>query len=373
MDFTLSNEQKQMQESVRDYLESKGGIELARRRMEGEDVVDEVWDDLAEMDYPALNVPLEYGGLGDDILFLSLFLEEAGRVALPGPLPETFAFTVPLLSEQGTEEQKGEYLPEIADGNLRATFALHDDCTEALPEAIQMEATKVEEGYRLDGTKSLVPNADVADRIVVATRTQDDTGYNGISLFFVDTGLVDIEQQDSLDKTRPLYEVTFDDVVVSDARLGPENGGGDPLRRALDRLNVALSAMIVGGADEAVSRSAEYGRTREQFGQPIGKFQAVKHRIADMWAEMEASRSLTYYAAWALANDKDDAPRAVSAAISYCTEQCSELFEDDIFNHGATGYTWDHDGHIFLKQAKTWEHLLTSPAEHRERIADIRL
>jgi alkylation response protein AidB-like acyl-CoA dehydrogenase len=306
-------------------------------------------------------------------LYLSLFFEEAGRVALPGPMPETFAFTTPLIAELGTEEQKERYLSAIADGELRASVALYDDSTETLPEAIQLDATQLEDGYRLNGTKTLVPNVDAVDRVVVAARTQETTGYDGITLFFIDPDLAKVEQLDTLDKTRPLYELTFDDVKVTDARLGPANAGGSALQRGLDRLNVALCAMLVGGADEAVSRSVEYGKTREQFGQPIGKFQAVKHRIADMWVDMEAARSLTYYAAWTLANDENDAPRAVSAATSYCTEKCSRLFEDDIFNHGATGYTWDHDGHIFLKQSKTCENLLMTPTEHRERIADIRL
>ncbi|EMA41350.1 acyl-CoA dehydrogenase [Halococcus morrhuae DSM 1307] len=373
MDFTLSDEQNQMQESVRDYLESEGGIELARRQMDGEDVVDEVWDGLAEMDYPALSVPLEYGGLGDDLLYLSLLFEEAGRVALPGPLPETLGFTVPLLAELGTDEQKEQFLPAIADGDLRASVALYDDATESLPGAIRMEAEPTDDGYRLDGTKTLVPYAESVDRVVVPARTRQDTGYDGITLFFVDPAAAEAEQLDTLDKTRPLYELTFDAVEVSGARLGPVDGGGDALKRAIDRLNVSMCAMLVGGADEAVDRSVEYGKQREQFDKPIGQFQAVKHRIADMWLDTEAARSLTYYAAWAIANDEDDARQAVSRATWYCTERCGELFEDDIFNHGATGYTWDHDGHIFLKQAKTWANLLGSPTEHRRRIADIRL
>lgn len=374
MDFSLSEEQRQMQESVREFVETEGGMEFARRQMAGEDVVDELWDELAEMDYTALTVPLEHGGLGDGLLYLSLFLEEAGRFALPGPVPETLGFAVPLLSELGTESQREEHLPAIADGDVRATLALHDDLTEHVPETIQMEATATGDGYRLEGTKTLVPYADTAEYTVVAARTREAPGYGGTTLFFVETARGETTELETLDQTRPLYELEFDGVTVGDeAVLGPVHGGGDALQRAMDRLNVATSAMLVGGAAQAVERSTQHANEREQYGHPIGRFQAVKHRITDMWMDVQGARSLVYYAAWAVENDSPDAPRAVSAAASFCTEQCTGVFGDDIMNHGGMGFTWEHDAHIFLKQAKTWENLLGTPERHRERIADARL
>lgn len=361
-----------MQETVREFLESEGGTELARRQIEGdEDVVDELWSKLAEMDYTALTVPLEYDGFGDGMLYLALFLEEAGRFAMPGPVPETLGFTVPLLAELGTEAQKEEYLPAIADGNLRTSFALYDDVTESLPAAIQLDATPTDDGYRLNGHKQLVPFAKLVDRVVVAARTQESPGYGGITLFFVDPQRAEIEATRALDETRPLYELDFDAVEVDEAtKLGSLHDGGDALSRGVDRLNVAMSAMLVGAADRAVDLSVEHGNTREQFGQPVGRFQAVKHRIADMWMDMQGGRSLVYYAGWALDNDAPDTPRAISAATSFCTERCTDIFGKGILNHGGTGFTWDHDGHIYLKQAQSWENLLGSPEAHRERVAD---
>ena len=375
MDFSLTEEQNRMKETVNEFLEDEGGVELARRKMDGDDaVVDELWDAVADMDYTALTVPVEYGGLGDDMVYLALFLEEAGRFAAPGPFAETLGFAVPLIDELGTEAQKDEYLSGIADGQTRLSVALHDEATETPPETVTMDAEVTDDGYVLDGTKPLVPYADDVDSLVVATSTRDEGGYGGISLFLVDTDDVETTPVETLDGTRPLYEVEFDDVTLDeDALLGPLHGGGDALRRGLDRLNVCASAALVGGADEAVDRSVQHGNEREQYGHPVGRFQAVKHRITDMWMNTQGARSLVYYAAWAVENDDPDAPRAVASASAFVTEECTTIFGDDILNHGGMGFTWDHDAHIFLKQARTWETFLGTPEEHRERVAEARL
>ena len=375
MDFSLTEEQNRMKETVNEFLEDEGGVELARRKMDGDDaVVDELWDAVAEMDYTALTVPVEYGGLGDDMVYLALFLEEAGRFAAPGPFAETLGFGVPLIDELGTDAQKDEYLSAIADGETRLSVALHDETTETPPETVTMDAEVTDDGYVLDGTKPLVPYAEEVDSLVVATKTRDGGGYGGVSLFLVDAADFETTPVETLDGTRPLYEVEFDAVELGeDALLGPLHGGGDALRRGLDRLNVCASAALVGGADEAVDRSVEHGNEREQYGHPIGRFQAVKHRITDMWMNAQGARSLVYYAAWALENDDPDAPRAAASAAAFTTEECTKIFGDDIKNHGGMGFTWDHDAHIFLKQARTWETFLGSPEQHRERVADARL
>ncbi|MDZ7687447.1 MAG: acyl-CoA dehydrogenase family protein [Halobacteriales archaeon] len=377
MDFSLTDEQRRMKETVGDFFENEGGVELARRKMDGDEaVVDELWDAVAGMDYTALTVPVEHGGLGDGMVYLALFLEEAGRYAIPGPFAETLGFAVPLVEELGTDAQKDAHLSGIADGEKRVSVAIHDETKETPPGTVTMEAEVTDDGYVLNGTKPLVPYADDADTLVVATRTRDEGGYGGVSLFLVDTDAdgVETEPIETLDGTRPLYEVEFDDVTLGeDALLGPLHGGGDALRRGIDRLNVCASAALVGGADEAVERSVQHGNEREQYGHPVGRFQAVKHRIADMWMNTQGARSLVYYAAWALENDAQDAPRAVASASAFTTEECTKVFGDDIFNHGGMGFTWDHDAHIFLKQARTWETFLGTPEEHRERVAEARL
>lgn len=371
MDFRINDEQRRMRETAREFFEDQEVLERARERIDGEAVVDDLWAELAEMDYPALTVPLEYNGLGDDVLYLSLLLEEAGRVALPAPLPETLAFGTFVLDELGTDEQKERFLPAIADGDQRLSFALYESGQESLPRDIQLAAAPTDDGYRLDGTKTLVPFGEQVDTIVVAVRTGSGTGMDGISLFLVDAERVDSEPQDTLDRTRPAATLRFDDFVVDeDALLGTDGEAGSVLQEAMDRYTVATCAMTVGAASRAVEMSSEYGSQREQFDKPIGQFQAVKHRIADMWMATQAARSLTYYAAWALENDEADAARAVSEAKLFCAEHLTEVFGDDIHNHGGMGFTSEHDGHIYFKQAKAWETFLGTPTEHLDRIAD---
>lgn len=371
MDLTLNSEQEQMKNTVREVLESEGGTELARRQIGGDDVIDEVWDELAAIDLLALAVPFEQGGLGEDLSYLALMLEEMGRYAMPGPYPETMAFVVPLLAEFGSEEQRESHLPAIADGESQWSFAVYEDGHEEVRQEVQLDAEATDDSYRLSGTKTLVPYGDTVDRLLVAARTMDGTDTDGITLFAVDRERAETHRLDSLDETRPVAEVVFDDLEVpEEARIGPLNGGGVALEHAMDRYIVATSAMLVGAAERAVELSVEHGNTREQFGQPIGRFQAVKHRIADMWMDMRAARSLVYYASWAVSNGEPDASYAVSATRTFCTENFARIFGDDIQNHGGTGFTWDHDGHIYLKQAKAWESYFGSPERHRERIAD---
>jgi alkylation response protein AidB-like acyl-CoA dehydrogenase len=370
MDFRINDEQQQMQDAAREFFEDEAFLETARRQMDGENVVDEVWPELIDMDYPALTVPFEYGGLGDGNLYLSLLLEEAGRVALPAPLPESLAFVVPLISEIGNSDQKDRYLQPLAEGDSKASFALYESGTERLPQDIQLDAESTAEGFLLDGTKTLVPYGTQVDTFIVAARTGIGRGIEGISLFLIDADLAEVEPQDTLDRTRPAAKLHFDEVEVGEeSLLGPLHDAGSALNAAMDRYIVSSCAMLVGAADRAVELSVEHGKTRTQFDKQIGQFQAVKHRIADMWMDLQAARSLTYYAAWALDNEEPDARRAVSEAKVFCAENLVRVFGDDIHNHGGMGFTWDHDGHIYLKQAKSWETFLGTPVEHLDRIA----
>ena len=374
MDARLTEEHQQIQETARDFLEANDGIELARRKMEGDDdVVEEVWSEISDLDYTALTIPFDHAGLGEGMVYLSALLEELGRYAMPGPYPETMAFAVPLVEELGSDDQQADVFEGVADNERKLSFALYDDRNEEVPKAITMSAERTDDGFRLNGTKTLVPYGGEVDQVIVATRTQDATGFQGISLFCVDVDDLDATKLESLDRTRPMYDLEFDDVEVGeDALLGPRHGGGDALSRAIDRFNVAICAMLVGAADRAVEMSTEYGNERTQYGQPIGRFQAVKHRIAEMWMDKEHSRSLTYYAAWAIDNDTQDAARAVSTAKAYAGENLHRVFSDDIKNHGGMGFTWDHDGHIYMKQAKAWQNFLGSPEHHLDRVADVR-
>jgi len=262
----------------------------------------------------------------------------------------------------------------VAEGNLRFSAALYEPGGDPLPGTIAAGASARDGGWDLSGSKTLVPWGPRTDRVIAAVRTREDSeGFDGLSLFVLAADDLTFEPLGSLDRTRPLYRFSLDGISASEeALLGPLHGGGPPLRNALDRLRIAYAAMTVGAAERAVDLSVEHGNERTQFGQPVGRFQAVKHRIVDMWMDLQRARSLVYYAAWALDSDDAEAARAVSQAKAFCSEACLEIFESDIFNHGGMGYTWDHDAHIYLKQAKSWQNYLGSPEAHRERIAEER-
>lgn len=376
MDARLTEEQQQIRETAEEFIESNGGIEFARRRMEGESgVIDELWGELAQLDYTAITVPFEYDGFGEDMIYLAALLEIAGKYALPGPLPETAAMAVPLITELGSEEQKETYLPAIASGDQKLSVAVYDDRTESIPSSIQLSASVSSDTVELNGTKTLVPYGGEVDTVIVAARTREGTGYGGISLFLVDVDAAEANELQSLDRTRPMFELDFDSVVLDreEALLGPLHGAGSALEDALDRYTVATTAMLVGAADRAVDLSVQHGNEREQYGQPVGRFQAVKHRIADMWVDMQGARSLVYYAAWAIENDESDAPHAVSSVKTFAADRLTRAFGDGMKNHGGMGFTWDHDGHIYLKQAKAWRNVMGSPEDHADRLIKSRL
>lgn len=379
MDPTLSDEQVRARDTLQEYLEAEGGPELARQVMDGDEgvaqaVIEDLWAGLTEMDFTALPIAPANGGLGGDLVYLSAVLEIAGQVAMPGPYPETMAFAVPVLEHHRREDQERARLSAIASGDLTYSFALHDDATESVPEGIDLVAQPADGGYRLTGEKTLVPYGGLVDRLIVAVRDgEEEAGYEGISLVDVPVTAAEVTRADSLDRTRPMYRVGFDDVTVpANSVIATGGTAGAALRGAIDRYNVGISAMLVGGAQFGVDRSVEYATERKQFGNPIGMYQAVKHRIAEMWMDAQLGRSLVYYAAWAVSEDNPDAPRAVSAAKAFCSDHCRRIFGDDIRNHGGVGFTWDDDGHLFLKQATAWSNFLGSPTDHRRRVADER-
>lgn len=345
-------------------------MELARHVMDGDfDVVDDIWADLTEMDYTGITVPIKCDGLGDGMVHLCAILEAAGKYALPVPLPETLGAVVPLIKDLGNSSQKQKYLPSIANGGLKTSIALHDTKSESLPEAIQCQARENAENVVLDGTKTLVPFGGNVDIVIVAARTQNRSNYNGISLYLVNTDdqAVSTQRLDTLDRTRPMYKLDISgmELDATAARLGPLHGAGSSLATALDKYIVATSAMLVGGAERAVNLSAEYGNERKQYSQPIGRFQAVKHRIVDMWIDMEATRSLMYYAAWALENENNNA-NDVAALKTFGADRLTRIFSDGMKNHGGTGFTWGHDGHIYLKQAKSWRNFVHTREKHAD-------
>jgi alkylation response protein AidB-like acyl-CoA dehydrogenase len=372
MDFAFSEEQEMLRSSARTLLAKASPSAVVRKLMETEDAYDaDLWKKVAEQGWTALGIPEEYGGFGS-FLDLVVVLEETGRVLLPGPFFETMGMAVPALLEAGTEAQKKEALTAIAAGEARATLAFTEPSGRWDADGVTLSAQKSGDGWTLNGTKLFVPGAGVADYIVVAARTRGD-GEDGITLFLVKgrPAGMSVKPLSTLDMTHKWYEVKFENVHLgADALMGEADKGWAPLRRSLDWATAGICAEMVGGAQKVLEDSVEYAKTRQQFGKPIGIYQAVSHKLADMLLEVESAKSVTYYAAWTVDADAPDRALACSIAKAYTSDAYRHATGSGIQVHGGIGFTWEHDMHLYFKRAKASEVTLGDPTFHRELVAE---
>lgn len=360
-----------LRRSARDFLAKECGSKVVRRLMESSDAYDKVlWQKLAGLGWTALGIPEAYGGVGT-FLDLIVVLEEAGRALMPGPFFATMGLAAPALIEAGTEAQKKEVLGAIAEGAARATLAFTEPSGRWDAGSITLSAKPSGGGWQLDGVKLFVPDADAADYIVVAARTRGE-GDDGISLFLVKGrphGMT-VTPLKTLDMTRRWSEVRFDGVKLDGGSLmGPAHKAWPALKRALDWATAALCAEMVGGTQKVLEASTEYAKSRHQFGKPIGIYQAVSHKLADMLVLSESGRSATYYAAWAVDADAPDRSLAASMAKAYVSDAYRKVAGDGIQVHGGIGFTWEHDMHLYFKRAKSSEVTLGDATFHRELVA----
>jgi alkylation response protein AidB-like acyl-CoA dehydrogenase len=371
MEFAFSEEQEMLRRSARDFLAKECPPKVVRKLMAGADAYDPaLWKKMAGLGWTALGIPEAYGGVGT-FLDLVVVLEETGRALLPGPFFATMGLAVPALIEAGTEAQKKKSLGAIAEGNARATLALTEPSGRWDAQGITLAATPSGSGWRLSGVKLFVPDAEAADYIVVAARTRSE-GEDGISLFLVDGRPkgVTITQLETLDMTRRWSEVRFDGVELSaDALMGAPHKAWPALKRSLDWATAAICAEMIGGTQKVLETSTEYAKTRHQFGKPIGIYQAVSHKLADMLVLSESGKSATYYAAWTVDADAPDRALAASMAKAYVSDAYRKVAGDGIQVHGGIGFTWEHDMHLYFKRAKASEVTLGDATYHRELVA----
>lgn len=372
MDFALNKEQEMFRSVIRKYLNSVEQTKAARHFMEGDNKpFQEAWQGLAEIGAMAINVPEEFDGADFGQLDTVPALEEIGRALLPGVYLETVGLAVPLLKKYGTEEQKAAYLPEIAAGTRSVSLAwLEPETVGYEIEDIQMKARIDEDTICLTGSKTLVPDGNVADTFIIPVRTAEDC----ISLVIVDVKNVNgitARELSNVDETRGLAEVTFENVKVSANQvLGPLHEGWSVLQEGLLHLNASVAASMVGGIERVVEMAAEYAITREQFGQPIGRFQAIKHRIAEMKIDFEMARSLTYYANWAIDHNAPDRVAAVAGARAFAAEAYIRTSGHNIQIHGGIGFTTEIDCHMYLKRARSLENYLGSVQDYHELVTE---
>ena len=375
MDFGFSEEQEMLRSASRDFLAKECDIPYVRKMMDDDrGYTDKVWKQMAELGWMGLILPEQYGGSGLSFVDLVVVLEEMGKLVTPGPFFSTVALGAVALLEGGSNAQKQQWLPKIADGTLVATVAQLEPSGRWDADGVALEAKKDGAGYRLSGTKLFVPDGHTADMLIVAGRTSGSKGKDGVSLFLVDRKAPGVQTTllKTMDQTRKLAEVKLENVAIgADRVLGAAGDGWRLIDRIVDRAKVALCAEMCGGAQRVLDMSVEYAKVREQFGRPIGSFQAIQHKCANMLVEVESSKSITYYAGWAVAKDVAEAPLAAAMAKAYCSDAYRHTAGEGIQIHGGIGFTWEHDMHLYFKRAKSSEVTFGDATWNRELVAQL--
>jgi alkylation response protein AidB-like acyl-CoA dehydrogenase len=375
MNFAFTEEQNELRRAARRFLSTASSSEKVRRVMSTDSGLDAaVWSSMArELGWLGLTIPETYEGLGLGPVDQLPLLEEMGRHLLCAPFFSTVCLGVNFLNLAGSEEQKREYLPRIARGELTVTLAITEPDGRWDASGISATATRDGSDYLLRGKKRYVLDGHSADVLLVAVRAEGSAGAEGVSVFAVPKAARGLERRllPTLDQTRKQAEIVLDSVrLPASARVGEPGSGLSPLRRTLDLAAAALAAEQVGGAEACLEMAVEYAKVRRQFGRPIGSFQAIKHICAGMLVKVEAARSAAYYAAAVAEAGTEDLRTAASLAKSYCSEAFFHCASENIQVHGGIGFTWEHDAHLFFKRAKSSESLLGDSVHHREVLAD---
>ncbi len=367
MDLTLTDEQRLLAESARHFAEQVCPSTVVREveATEGGFSAD-LWSKLCELGYPGLVLPEKYGGSGGKILDLAIVAEELGRVAFPSPLLNSVALGALPVLWAGTEWQRQTWMPGLARGELIATMALVEPGGGNEWSEIRAAARRYTVNWRLSGNKILVPYAPQAHLIFVVASVEG----SGLALLALENSLPGIKcERHRAIGGEPLYNVTLEGVTFTPASIiGNEINAREILGRALDVATVLQAAYAVGLAERALSLSVAHASTREQFGRPIGSFQAVAHRCSDMRIDIDACRFLALQAAWRLDQD-GDASLDVATAKAYINDAVRRVFINAHQVHGAIGYSTEYDLHLFTRRAKAFELSFGSTTTHHERVA----
>ena len=329
MNFDFTDDQQAIKRTANEFLASRFKPEKRRELAESGTYDEALWGEIAALGWPGIFIDEEHGGQGLGAIELVILQEELGFALAPTPFFSNVAAGF-LIQQAGSDEQKQRWLPGIASGEARGTV-----------------------GIVSNGEAPLVPDADSAAVIVLV---------DGDTATLVEAGGAEVEQRDTIDSTRRFSTVRA-------------NGGGEALsgdvEAGLDRAEIALAAELVGVAQWAMGAAVAYAKDRKQFDRPIGSYQAVAHRCAQMMLEVESSRSAVYYAGWAADNEPETVSLAASMAKAYAADAGWRVSASSLQVHGGIGFTWEHDLHFFLKRARTDGHLLGSPRSHRDRVAEL--
>ncbi len=372
MQFAHSEEQRLIRESARTLLRARAGPGQRRETLREPGGYDpKLWRTIGELGWTGLAIPQVYGGAGLGWVELCILQEEQGRLLVASPFFATSALAAPLISASGLEEQRRALLPRIAGGEVRIACALTGTDGRPPCDGISVMLERRAQGFTLSGVSDFVIHGDCADLLLVLARAPLSQGAEGISAVVIPAASpgVTIRPHVMLDLTRPMSRVELDAVSVTrEQLLGEAAAAGSAVEEALDRARIALASEALGGAEHVLEMTTAYVKERVQFGQPIGSFQAIKHRLADMMIEVEAAKSAAWYAACVADERPEELAEAAAIAKSYCCDAFFDCAANAIQLHGGIGFTWEHEAHLYFKRARATATLLGSPAWQRERL-----
>jgi alkylation response protein AidB-like acyl-CoA dehydrogenase len=369
MDFEITPEQQELVDSVRAVLQRECPTALVRDVVENGRVPDQPWKSARELGWTAIDVPEALGGLELGFHQLGLVIEQHGRFLAPGPFLATVTQFLPLVREAGSDAQRERFAAAAAAGELTGALAI--DHARAAEQQVgdALRARRDGAAWVLEGERAFVLDGDQADEIAVAARV--DTG-DGVGLFAVPSGAVKSQRVVALDASRPLAHLRFESVRVEPERvLGTPGSSARALGRALEQATIGAALECVGTCQSLMELAIEHAKQRRQFDQPIGAFQAIQHKCADMFVQVEKARATAYFAMMAVA--EDDPRRRLGASMAKAAaSDCQRLVcKEGIQIHGGMGFTWESDVQLFVKRAKTLEALFGTGSQHRSRIAEL--
>jgi len=337
MNFDFSDDQKMLRDQARKFLSEKCTTKTVRKVFESEAGLDR-----------GTAIPEEFGGLGLGYLELCVIAEELGRALAPVPFSSTVYLFAEAVLAAGTQEQKQKYLSKIASGELIGTFARAEGPGAVTPKSVRTTF----KGGKLSGKKIAVVDGADADFAVVLARANDEPGERGLALAVVDLKGAGVKRraEDSIDPSRKHAEIKFDGAAAE--AIGKTGEGWSITSRVLDRAAILIAFEQVGGADICLAMAKDYAITRYAFGRQIGSYQAIKHKLADMYVNTELARSNAYYGAWALSTNARDLPLAAAAARVSATQAFDYAAKENTQTHGGIGFTWEVDCHLFYKRSR---------------------
>ncbi|MFW6093851.1 MAG: acyl-CoA dehydrogenase family protein [Pseudomonadota bacterium] len=364
MNFGFTEEQNMLRDQVRRFMTETCAMGTVREVMARDDGFDAgLWKQMADLGWLGLVIPEQHGGLGLKWIDLAVVLEETGRGLCPLPLVSQALSSAAVL-RCADDAQRERWLASMASGEAICTTALYDEPNWIAPEAVTLTGEAADGGVKLAGTKRFVPDAMAAHYYLLACR-----GPQGLALAALSRDEVTVKPQPGMDRTKPTGSVTVNDVVLPAERVLPMTEAD--LAYLTDLGAVAVTAEMVGAAEAALHMTSEYAKERIQFGKPIGQYQGVKHRLADIFVDVESFKSLLYYAAWSVDDAPDELPRAVSLAKGYASDAFAGIGIDGVGLHGAIGFTAEYDIQLYLKRSKWARPMFGDSDYHFDRVAGL--